>query len=294
MHCKDPWIGVNGQSHKGLCVQFWLSFQDCINLHKLTVFPADAAEKQRFYMQQTIKKPQRVTVHQYMSHMGFLNDYLAYLPTVYDSSMAVEGTKKSDVQFDEADLARIILNLVQVIWMNQYNMTHSTLPKSPRVLLLDLEAIKRIMNEKHQARLKLKAKAKEASSASTSAKGSSKKLSMSGNPSEQVPKKARPANFCQHCKSKGGPHLTHKTNKCCKYNKDGYTVAAATGKPSEVKKFFKKGGDKEIAFPMVIIEYLVKKGLKKAAKSKNQKHRFYDSSSSDSDSDRKLGAVTQR
>jgi hypothetical protein len=80
-------------------------FWDCIELHKLTVFLADAAEKQRFYMQQMIKKPQRVSVHQYMSCMGILNDYLAYLPMVYDSSMAVEGTKKSNVPFDEADLA---------------------------------------------------------------------------------------------------------------------------------------------------------------------------------------------
>ncbi len=71
----------------------WLSFQDCIELHKLTIFPADAAEKQRFYMQQKIKKPQQVLVHQYMSRMGVF-DYLAYLPMIYDSSMAVEGTKK--------------------------------------------------------------------------------------------------------------------------------------------------------------------------------------------------------
>jgi hypothetical protein len=32
MHSKDPWIGVNGQSHKGLRVQSWLSFQDCIGI----------------------------------------------------------------------------------------------------------------------------------------------------------------------------------------------------------------------------------------------------------------------
>ncbi len=63
IHCKDPWIGVNGQLHKGLPVQPWLSFQDCIKPHKLTVLPTDAAENQHFYMQQTVKKPQRVTVH---------------------------------------------------------------------------------------------------------------------------------------------------------------------------------------------------------------------------------------
>jgi hypothetical protein len=94
MHSKDPWIGVNGKSHQGLCVHSWLSFQDCIELHKLTIFPADATEKQCFYMQQTIKTPQQVTVCQYMSCMGVLNDYLAYLPMVYDSSMAIEGYKE--------------------------------------------------------------------------------------------------------------------------------------------------------------------------------------------------------
>jgi hypothetical protein len=58
MHSKDPWVGVTSQSHKGLHVQSWLSFQDYIELHKLTIFPADATGKQRFFMQQTIKKPQ--------------------------------------------------------------------------------------------------------------------------------------------------------------------------------------------------------------------------------------------
>jgi hypothetical protein len=163
-------------------MQSWLCFQDCIELHKLTVSPADAAEKQGFYMQQTIKKPQRVTLSHYMSCTGVLNDNLAYLPMVYDSSMAVEGMKKSNLSFDEADLAKIVLNLIPVTWMNQYNMTHSMLPKSPRVLLPDLEAIKRVMNKKHLA--SLKAKPKEASSASMSAKGSSKKRFASGNPGE--------------------------------------------------------------------------------------------------------------
>jgi hypothetical protein len=80
--------------------------------------------------------------------MGVLDDYLAYLPTVYDSSMAIAGTKKMNVPpFNEADLARIVLNAVPPSWVNQYNMTHSTLPKSPRTLLNDLEAIKQVIDE---------------------------------------------------------------------------------------------------------------------------------------------------
>jgi hypothetical protein len=74
MHAKNPWVGVNGKSNKGICMKSWISFMDCIKLHKLTVFPADAAEKQRYYIQQMIKQPQRVTVRQFMSRMGVLND----------------------------------------------------------------------------------------------------------------------------------------------------------------------------------------------------------------------------
>ncbi len=58
MHTKEPWIGVNGISHKGICVRSWPVFLDCIELQKLTSFPVDAAEKQRYYMVQTVKKPQ--------------------------------------------------------------------------------------------------------------------------------------------------------------------------------------------------------------------------------------------
>jgi hypothetical protein len=208
MHTKNPWIGVNGKSNKGICMKSWILFMDCIELHKLTVFPADTAEKQCYYMQQMIKKPQQVTVRQFVSRMGVLNDYLAYLPMVFDLLMAIAGTKNMNVPFDEADLAGIVLNSVPSSWVNQYDMTHSMLPKNPRALLNNPEAIKQVMDEKHSA--SLKAKAKEASAASAAAKGSSKKRS--GSPSElRVPKKARPRKFCQHCKAKGGPHLTHNT-----------------------------------------------------------------------------------
>ncbi len=81
-----------------------------------------------------------------MTRMGLLNDYLGYLPTVKDSSMAVKDTKKGNVPFNEADLAGIVLKAIPTSRMNQYNLTHSTLLKSPRLLLPDLENIKRMMN----------------------------------------------------------------------------------------------------------------------------------------------------
>jgi hypothetical protein len=288
MHTKDPWVGVDGVSHKGICFHSWSAFLDCIELHKLTIFPIDAAKKQRYYMTQTVKKPQRVTVRQYMARMGILNDYLAHLSMVFNSSMAVEGTKKGNVPFDEADLAGIVLNSVPVSWLNQYNMTHQTLPSGTRALLQDLEPIKRVMDEKHEASHKAKAKDP---SASAIAKGSSKKRFSSRNPNDRVPKKAKPSKFCQHCKAKGGPHLTHNTKECCRYDENGNPVAAAGCKPSGAKPSSKFGGNKQMAYLIAAVESVMKKGLKKVIKSKKcKRNRAYDSpSSSDSDSEWEAG-----
>ncbi len=141
------------------------------------------------------------------------------------------------------------------------------------------------MDEKHRA--SLKAKAKEASAASAATKGSSKKHSASGSSGElQVPKKARPSKFCQHCKAKGGPHLTHNTKECRRYDGNGSPVSLFQGKPANAKKPTKKGGNQQMAYLTATIESLVKRGLKKTMKGKKRKRsRGYDSSSSDFDSE---------
>ncbi len=90
MHDRDLWAAVNGQVTKGRRPRTWTSFLDCLKLHKLTVFSADTAERQRLYIQQAVRKPQRATVQQHTSRMGVLNDYVKHLPTLKDSSKAVQ------------------------------------------------------------------------------------------------------------------------------------------------------------------------------------------------------------
>ncbi len=140
------------------------------------------------------------------------------------------------------------------------------------------------MDEKHNATLKTKAK--EATAASAAAKGSIKKHSASGNSGElQVPKKARPSKFCQHCKAKGGPHLTHNTKECHRYNRNGNPISSFQGKPANAKKPIKKGGNQQMAYLAAAVESLVKKGLKKAMKGKKRKRSHAYDSSSNSDSE---------
>jgi hypothetical protein len=62
MHERDLWAAVNGQVTKGRCPRTWTSFLDCLELHMLTVFSADSAKRQQFYIQQAVRKPQRATV----------------------------------------------------------------------------------------------------------------------------------------------------------------------------------------------------------------------------------------
>jgi hypothetical protein len=111
MHKRDLWATVNGQMTKGRRSRTWMSFLDCLELHKLTVFSADAAKRQWFYIRQAVHKPQRATLQQHISRMGVLNDYVKHLPTLKDSSKTVPTTKKGNIPVGKADLAAIVRRL---------------------------------------------------------------------------------------------------------------------------------------------------------------------------------------
>jgi hypothetical protein len=120
MHKRNSWAKVNGQVTKGRHPQTWMSFWDCLELHKLTVFSADAPKRQRFYNQQVVRKPQtqRAIVWQHILRMGVLNDYTRDLPTLKDSPKALPMTKKGNISFGKADLADIVLASVPMSWQN--------------------------------------------------------------------------------------------------------------------------------------------------------------------------------
>jgi hypothetical protein len=225
-------------------------------------------------------------VHLVMSRMGVLNDYLAYLPTVFDSLMAAAGTKKMNVPFNEADLARIVLNSVPSSWVNQYNMTqHSTLPNNPRTLLNNLEAIKQVMDEKH----------------STSLKVNAKEVSLLLQPPREVPRSVLPLEVLVDCESrrrlgpvssastarqKAGPICLTIPRSAIGMIEWGILFLCSRLRPLKQRSPLRRGGDKQMAYLLATIETLVKKGLKKAIKGKKRKHNHaYGSSRCDSDSE---------
>jgi hypothetical protein len=153
--------------------------------------------------------------------------------------------------------------------------------ESTCALLLYLEAIKHVMVEKQNKKLKAKGKA---ATAQPEAKGNPKRK-VSGGLTSQVPKKGCSEKFCQRCKAHCGPCQTHNTLDCPCYDSNGKPLEAAAGKPSESNKPYKKfGGDKSMAFMQHMFEAYAK-SQKKAGKSKKGKR--HDNNSSDSSNSEK-------
>jgi hypothetical protein len=147
MHTKNPWEDIKGTKHKGLRGKLHQSLTDCIKFHKLTVFTVNAAERLKYYLMCSVKKPLIWSILMHISHMEALNKYLGILPTIKNSLLAVASTEMGNVPFTEATHASIILSHLPVAWRNQYNLNHSTVPESPRAMLMDLKNI-----EKHLSR----------------------------------------------------------------------------------------------------------------------------------------------
>ncbi len=117
---------------------------DCIEFHKLTVFTVDAAERLRYYLMCSVKKPVRWTIRMHISQMEVLNKYLGILPTIKNGPLAVTTTEMGNVSFTEATHASIILSHLPVVWRNQYNLMHKTVPELPHAMLQDLKNIKKL------------------------------------------------------------------------------------------------------------------------------------------------------
>ncbi len=141
MHTKTPWEDITGAKHNSLRGKSHQSLTDCIKFHKLMVFTINAAERLKYYLMCSVKKPIRWTIRMHISRMKALNKYLGILPTIKNSPLAVASTEMGNVPFTKATHASIILSHLPVAWRNQYDLTYTTVPELPRAMLQDLKNI---------------------------------------------------------------------------------------------------------------------------------------------------------
>ncbi len=61
------------------------SFPDYVMFHLLTAFLINAAEQEKYYITNLLKKPQRINVRQFVRQVEQLNAYIAQMPCFYYS-----------------------------------------------------------------------------------------------------------------------------------------------------------------------------------------------------------------
>jgi hypothetical protein len=231
--------GVSKKSPRGLTRE---SFDECIMFHLLTVFPNNAAEQEKYYLSNVLKKPQQVGIHQFLQRVEQLNAYVAQLPCWYYSPSYVTGMVPAKVSFTEADLASHILQMCPHQWQDQYNLHEKGMtPMDMRTLLASLEAIECVCTHK-------KAPAPSGEKASQKSKAGAKRPNTGA--TLRVPKKVCFKKSCELCKKYGGAHTMHATKNCCKYKKDrtlkaNFRAAKKAGKkPNPAKQSFAQLSEK--------------------------------------------------
>ena len=138
----EPWTDVYGVEHPTKRSATWDSFRECVQLHLQTVFRTDAAEQERFYISNGLKKPNRVPIRDFVQRIQRLNGYVELLPCLFYSSKAAKSTKVCG-PFDDADLASHILRMVPRNWQDQYELSGALVPQNVRELLEVLERIEK-------------------------------------------------------------------------------------------------------------------------------------------------------
>jgi hypothetical protein len=77
---SESYTDLQGCSKKGPRVFLRKSFDDCMMFHLLIMFPNNAAEQERYYIMNVLKKTQCISVRQFVQHVEQLNSYIAQLP----------------------------------------------------------------------------------------------------------------------------------------------------------------------------------------------------------------------
>jgi hypothetical protein len=117
--------------------------------HLLTAFPINAAEQEKYYISNILKKPQHVNMRQFVCRVEQLHAYISQMPCFYYSPNANPSTKPKNFPFTEAELGAHVLRMCPIQWQDQYNMNKKGMtPMDMHLLHTLLEAIERVCTYK--------------------------------------------------------------------------------------------------------------------------------------------------
>jgi hypothetical protein len=133
---SNPYVNLQGVSQEGPRGMSRELFDNCVVFHLLTVFPINAAEQEKYYIMNVLKKPQRVKVRQFVYQVEQLNVFIAQMLCFYYSPNTNASTKLENIPFTEAELGSHVLRVCPIQWQHQYNMNKKGMTPMDMCLLL--------------------------------------------------------------------------------------------------------------------------------------------------------------
>jgi hypothetical protein len=111
----SPWEDIYGVTHDETPVKTWDSFMECVMFHLQQVFKNDAGETLKYYITNTLRKPNRVPIHHFLVRVKQLNSYLDNLPCLYFSTSTNQAAKIIK-PLDNSDLVTHLLHMCPAKW----------------------------------------------------------------------------------------------------------------------------------------------------------------------------------
>ena len=219
VHRDSTHSDLQGLTVKGPRQKTWATLELCIEKHKLHVFALDAADEQRRYISQAIRKPFDVKIRWFMLRVKAMNRDLSLMPCLAINTKTSKEVVPTNVPFNGAEMCGIIIRCLPQDWQTQYRVANGQKRQTKtHDLLTQLEAIEKVMDQKRKAETSKKdATAKPGKTG----RSSEKRKSTGSGDSSRIPKKQRSDKFCNRCKEHGGAHTTHNTSDCFRYKADG-------------------------------------------------------------------------
>ena len=286
--CNRAWFDDEGKMHEDPRGKSWQTLKMCTVEWLSAVFPADAAEKEREYLQYFIVNPiEKITIATFIKRFEQLNNYLKNLPCLADSKLSSIRMNKP---FTEAEEVPIMLRAFPFSYENAYRMTHSILDSNPRLFRRHMEETQRVMLDQKKARAALLSSSNNQPNATNTSGGTKRKGDDKQNSSPQ--KKARVQKHCTRCQEFGGAAQTHNTLECKKYDKAGNLLPTFKSKKKSDKTTVKNVNVHSLVDAQMIAELSasvakLEKRIKKqkVAVHSNAKHKHKNSFDSTSDSE---------
>ena len=215
-----------------------------------------------------------------MRHMAMNRD-LALMPCLAINTQTSIEVLPTNVPFNGAEMCGILIRSIPQDWQSQYRVVNGQKNQAKiHALVLDLEAVEKVMDQKRKEKDASRKKDSTAKSPGKNEKGSGKRRSNGSSDSSRIPKKQRTEKFCNRCKDHGGAHTTHNTSDCNRYKADGTpnkeygTKSGFSKKGKDGKdKSYQGGRDKQQISHLTSALDDVKKELKKLKRSQGKKRK---------------------